>query len=301
MKLGIAVVYLVTEDNGPLLDLHLDYIDKHTRAPYTIYGAANRLLPQFRPRLENHPRVVLCDIPPTDERGLYENAYYLERLMQRAVDDGCTHLVTFHVDSFPIRSGWAEELAALLDERCVLTAALNDVDNERRPNTCFMFFTADFHRRYHPEFLAPPEVFSTPEYEAYRREFPHRAKDSGVGYGFKIWSEGLTWHELPKTNEEGGDSFFGAVHGDLVFHLGAAAGPLKLFPGAEKAPAYRIRHFVTTMLPEAIRSRLRALPRSIKDYMYPDLKLREAAFRSARRRLFDDPDSYLDSLRAGRN
>lgn len=301
MKLGIAVVYLVTEDNSRLLDLHLDRIDEHTRVPYTIYGAANRLLPRLRPRLEKHPNVVLCDIPPTDQRGLYENAYYLERLVSRAADEGCTHLATFHVDSFPIKSGWAEELAGQLNERCVLAAALNDVEHERRPNTCFMFLTADFYRRHRPRFLASPEIFSTREYEAYRREFPHRARDSGVGYGFKIWSEGLEWRELPKTNEQGSSSFFGAVHGDMVFHLGAAAGPLKLFPGAEKAKTYRLRRFFTTLLPERIRAGLRAMPRSIKDYLYPDLKLREAAFRKARRQLFEDPEAYFDSLRAGRS
>ena len=86
-----------------------------------------------------------------------------------------------------------------------------------------------------PAFVAADEIFATEEYEHYVEEFPHRARDSGIGYGFAIFRAGLTWHPLAKSNRATEDSFFGAIHGDLIFHLGAAAGPLKLYPGAERA------------------------------------------------------------------
>ena len=39
MNLGIAVVYLVNQENSRLLDIHLDQIERCTKVPYTIYAS----------------------------------------------------------------------------------------------------------------------------------------------------------------------------------------------------------------------------------------------------------------------
>ena len=98
MKLGIAVVYMVSERNERLLDLQLTQIDEKTEVPYKIYAAVNDLLPQFRDKLEKNPNVKICDCETyrkgtgflrQDEakvptRGLiavgskYEHSFYLE-------------------------------------------------------------------------------------------------------------------------------------------------------------------------------------------------------------------------------
>src|SRR5262245_41559932 len=119
MRLGIVVVYLVQPDDGPLLDLHLRQIDRCQTVPFVLEARVQRLAPVFRPRLEAQRFVKVCQVPPTELRWGAEHAYYLDRLVEAAISDGATHVVTLHVDSFPIRTGWVEELLQRVTGACV--------------------------------------------------------------------------------------------------------------------------------------------------------------------------------------
>jgi hypothetical protein len=323
MKLGIAVVYLVSERNEPLLNLHLRQIDKLTETPYTIYAAVNGLLPPFRRKLEQNPHVRICPceayVPGTGlwrqdraqvaTKGLvavgskYEHSWYLEQLIRRAIDDGVSHVAIFHVDSFPVRPGWDSELMGRLCERCVLAGITRDPQLDHKPLTAGILFAREFYLKYRPRLLLSQEQIDSEDYRLYRQACPHTT-DSGFGYGFTMFREGLTWYPLVRSNPGGNRTLFASVYGDLIFHLHAAvfiertntAGfsvPLSRRPGLFGAGARIARMLVPVTARQRIRRRLE-----------PQLQPRqESADRQAwereRRRLFEDSDRYLMHLRTG--
>ena len=213
MKLGIVVVYLFGEESAPLIDLHLRYIEHHTGVPYVIYASVNRLGTRFRDAICRHPAVRICKCPDTLLRGMEEHAHYLNHLVRLAVEDGVSHVVTLHLDSFPIRSGWAEELAGKLSSSC----ALATID---RINTACLFFDREFYLRYRPSFLLSTAETESAGYRKYIDEFdPYQ--HSGIGYGFTAYRNGKSWYYLKDTT--GIDyTVAGRVYDDTIFHLGGA-------------------------------------------------------------------------------
>ncbi len=327
MKLGIAVVYLVSKRNGPLLDLHFRQIEENTKVPYTIYAAANDLLPPFRERLERHPHVKICpcasyergrgllrqDVERAATLGLpavcskYEHSFYLEQLIQQAIDDGVTHIAMLHVDSFPVRPGWAQELAGQLSDRCVLAGITRDRDADHKPLTAGIFYHRDFYVRYHPRLLLPQEEYDSEGYQRYCQACPH-VTDSGYGYGYTMYANDLTWCPLDRSNKGGSHVLFASIYGDLIFHLHAAAYVERTktvgftSPDAaanREADSHRRlgRSVLRHALPEAWRRRIRdVLPQRFRA---PQEYAHRQAWERERKRLFDAPSDYLAYLRSG--
>jgi hypothetical protein len=323
MKLGIAVVYMVSERNERLLDLHLSQIEKNTTTPYTIYAATNRLLPQFLKKLEENPRVKICPcesyvagsglLPYEQEqvptKGLayldskYEHSWYLEQLIRQAIDDGVTHVGLFHVDSFPVQSGWDQQLMGKFSDRCMLAGTARDTKTDYKPLTAGILFTREFYVTYRPKLLLTQQELDSPEYQQYSKEYPH-GRGSGVGYGFRMFVEGLTWHPLFRSNLGGNHALFGTVHGDMIFHLMAAA-----VVDQQNAVDYTVRasqrrglvgvmaRFSTVVVPPKVRTAIRnhLLKRINRWYRSNDRE----DWERERALLLEDPQRYLAYLRMG--
>jgi hypothetical protein len=302
MKLGILVVYLVADDNERLLEIHLSQIEKTTRVPFCIYAAANRLLPRFRERIERLSYVKICPIPDTDIRGLDEHPYYLERLAKDAVSDGATHICTFHVDSFPVRAGWAEEISAKLVGDCVLAGIQRDKETDKKPASEFMMFTREFYLAHHPNFRIPEHLIASDEYQRYAAACPH-TPDSGVGYGFAIWLAHLSWLPLLRVDKGKNRFYCGGLYGDLIFHLGGA---VRYHEGPQKVTGAQIH---TASLLSIVRSAaLRIIPWRLRTrvlYMLGLVDWVEAHFtvpalQATRAALLADPEGFLRRLQEHR-
>ncbi len=323
MKLGIAVVYLVSDRNEQLLDLHLSQIEKNTTIPYTIYACTNRLQPHFLKKLEANSRVKICpcetyiagsgllrqDREQLANKGLafldskYEHSWYLEQLIRQAIDDGVTYIALFHVDSFPVRFGWDKELIARFTDKCVLAGTARDTTTDYKPLTAGILFGREFYLKYHPRLLLTQEETDSEDYRRYGEAYPHSG-GSGVGYGFRMFMEGLTWHPLLRSNLGGDHALFGTVHGDMIFHLMATA-----VVDQQNAVDYTIRasqrqglfgamaRFSVVVLPERLRRSVRSrLSGRIKKWYKSNDR---EDWERQRAMLLSDPENYLAYLRTG--
>jgi hypothetical protein len=305
-----VVVYLVNEEDEALLDLHLSMIGRYTGLPYRIYGSVNRLSTRFLPKLESHAHVEVCRYPSTDLRGFPEHAYYLDRLVETAVRDDCSHVVMLNVDSFPVRKSWASALAGYLDEHCVLAGVKRVENHDNKPHPSCIFFHRDFYLQYRPSLILSEDQLRSPEVRRYLEE-SGAIHDTGVGYGFKLFSKGLGWHPLLRSNRAEDHYIIASVYGDIIFHLGGATREKKIHlperrlidEGMDKIPVRllsRMMRLVSGAVPEAAGRKLERLRLSL---LFPavdkELQSSERAYERARRRLLDDADGYLEYLRHG--
>ncbi len=307
MKLGIVVVYFVKEENEALLDLHLKQIEKHTKVPYTIYGSTNRLLPKFHDKVAHQPNLKVCRCPTTDLRSDHEQIYYLEHLIGEAIRDGCSHIVTLHVDSFPLRSDWAETLAGKLSGSCVF--AVPYYGNY----TACLFFGRDFYLAYQPRFTLSQEETSSEQYVRFCREFDH-IPHAGIGFFFKAYREGLSWFPLTESKKPSARYVFHSnIYNDIIYHLNAAASPDNTpvkstsLMGIRKwmwrylwASVFRI--ILLTKIQQKARGSMRLIRKMIswgwRHIGVPLFYL--PVCRHEREKLLEDPEAYLHYLRTGK-
>jgi hypothetical protein len=300
MKLGIVVVYLCEEEDEPLLDLHLNRIEAHTGAPFVIYGSVNRLAPRLRERLRRHAAVRLCECPETALRGASEHACYLDCLTRIAVEDGASHVVSLHLDSFPIRSGWAEELSNRLSPSCAF-ATLD------RISTACLMFSRDFYLRHRPAFALSEAQRRDAKYRQYLAEHdpvPH----SGIGYGFAAYSNGLSWYYL-RDRDDGPPSVIGRIYDDMIFHLyGAVRLGERRFEnsGVLRSPRYArfadaVAGLARAVLPRRARNYLRARFSAPKYRLLDRPRLRSLSRQvsEAKRQMLEDPDAFFNRVRTG--
>jgi len=235
MKLGIVVVYFVSKENIKLMHIHLERIAAHTTVPYTIYGLINsnpkRTLPKVLKKLERTPNLQIVkrlrpDLSMFGESAalpVIEHAYYLDQLVRVAFQDGCSHIATLHVDSFPVKDRWDQILIDSLKRRCHLTAIQRIEDKDAKPHPSGMLFTANFYRKYRPTFRLQAADYSSPDFKKYVEENDGLIiRDSGVGYGFRMWECGLEWIPLKRSNKNEDHHLFGGIYGDCLFHVGGA-------------------------------------------------------------------------------
>jgi hypothetical protein len=303
MKLGLAVVYLVREDSELLLRMHLDRIRRHTSVPYVIHGAPLRLPAAFHRHLQGTDVRVHSLTPPQDVLSHVEHSALLTELLNRAVADGCTHVGTLHVDSFPVADGWAQTMAGRLSPQTPVAAVLEEKEGDTmaRPNLAGMIALADYWRETRPWLVPSTEMEQTAEWTGFLRRHRQHVTHSGVGLGYCLERAGKTWSPLRRTNSRRRHPVLAGVYDDLIFHLGAATRPPNFFTNSEATEESaamllrrRVASWIRRLLPKRLRRSLSPLRATVRLYDQRPREQNERIFSEIRGELFNDPDRFLE-------
>ncbi len=297
--LGILVVYhLKDDDDLPLLELHLDRIARHTLVPYTLFAVVNRVTDRARALVRAAPRVVICEVPPTDRRASREHAYYLDAMVPRALAAGCSHLCTLDVDSFPIDDRWLEVLVAAMPPEAGLAGILRTENSDvALAHPSCVLATREFFERFAPSFS--PDPIDSVEYRAFVRETGQLA-DTGIRLTAALWSAGLPWGRITRTNAVDPHYLIAGIYGDVVFHLGGIARGKVFRTDLVRSRVHRwsrpLEHLPApgAALGAAKRRVIRAVRGPAERRMAEHNRV---AYSSLREQLFSDPDRLFATLR----
>ena len=209
-----------------LLGVHLDQIRRCTTVPYQMYISAGGLDLETWHQLESEPNLVVEEIHvPHDLSTQPEESYLQERLMDRAVLDGATHIVLMQPDVFPVERGWAERLAAELTDEAPVCALLEEGDGDTmaRPNpACLMIESR--HLVEHGLMLDPPEELeASDEWKAFLLRHGQRLTRPGTMYAYMLEEKGLSWTPLRRTNSRDHHRVLCGIYGDTIFRFGSMA------------------------------------------------------------------------------
>ncbi len=224
MKLGVCCVYFYGPDSRWLLDLQLRYIAATLAGyDYTIYAAANRLLPELRSDLQTAPHVKIVSLPQFEGTGSFEHAFYLDLLLRQAANDGCTHLAAIDADSFPVLPDWPRVLLQRMGSRRLAAVLRRENLDTFLPHPCGLFMARSFLLEHAPRMFPPKsEIIADASFQEFLKETGQRT-DTGVGYGYALWKVKEPWLPLTRSNRSNPHFLMAGIYGDVFFHLGASS------------------------------------------------------------------------------
>ncbi len=297
-RVGILVVYyLRSDDDLPVLALHLEHVARHTRRPFTVYGTANRVTPAARELLGQHDWLRLCEVEPTELRGSREHGYYLDALAAIAVADGVETIVTLDVDSFPIADGWIETVEQAADAHGGVAGVLRVENGDTvLPHPSCVTMRAEFFSRYRPSFS--PDSDGTPEFRRFLRS-THQAGDTGLGLAYTLWSHQLPWARLLRSNAVDVHPVIAGVYADCVFHLAGVASGTIFRRDLRASWVHRITDPIERI---PVRGRLRTAKQAFLTRVQARshraiVERNRAVYSRVWDRLVHDPDRFFDELR----
>ena len=217
--LGICVVYLVTEADGyALLDHSVHQIKRLTRGPFRIYGCCPNGDDETIRRMTRNG-IIHQDIPERRPHISEEHSNLLDMLVDRAIRDDCTHVVTFDMDSWPICDGWDELYCGILDDRFPLAAMMRTELYDNFPFAAFICMRRDFWEVGSSSFSTQLRARFKPDAAGLSR----RPRETGSGILAQLFRDSQSFLRLERSNRWNVHPLIAGLYDNTIFHLGAGS------------------------------------------------------------------------------
>lgn len=294
-RIGVLVVYYLDPKEEWVIKEHFRRFDACDDKQFMIYAAINRLAPGLHHYLHERDYIKIISLPVTTVRGSDEHIWYLDRLKSAALDDGCNFICTFDVDSWPIGDGFFSTIINLLEREGVELIAIQREENGDTylPHPSFTFASADFFKRYDVSFGSPKSISKQKNFKLFL-EKTKQARDSGIGVGFELWINNISWIKLIRSNIINYHFLMGGVYGDLVFHVGGSSWN-KRFRGEGETWGVRVTKFMTST---PVIWRFRGLIATWLEKIRPDgvIKRNASIYQKIRQDLMVNPDLFYRKI-----
>lgn len=143
----------------------------------------------------------------------------LDRLVERALEDGCEAVASFDMDSWPVLDGWDLRYRAALSARTPVAAIVRTELRDNFPFAAFTLLRADFWRPARSSFSA----LRGPARSAAGAALASRPGETGSGILAQLHDEGLRFLRLERSNAWDLHPVLAALYDDAFFHLGAGS------------------------------------------------------------------------------
>jgi hypothetical protein len=186
---------------------------------------------ELRRVLEATPRVRIVSLPQYEAdpvadvwmEASFEHAFYLDRLLREAAEDGCTHLAAIDSDSFPVLPGWPKVLLQRMGKTRFAGVLRSENLDTNLPHPSGLFMDRSFLLERAPRLLPPrSEVLSNASFREFLKETAQRT-DTGIGFGHALWESKEPWLPLLRSNQRNPHFLMAGIYGDVFFHLGASS------------------------------------------------------------------------------
>lgn len=207
MHLAILVVYVFDDARLPLFEYHLARLRRHTDVPFRIFAAAHKVTGAARHRLGEIPEITVVDCTPPVAMGVRdEHSYCLDRLAAHAADGPYSHFSSLHLDSFPVRDGWAQAMADTADDAELSAIVPNGY-------SAGLFWTRAFYETHKPSMLVPADERETARFQRFKAAYPtYDHVETGLGYIYAAWRDEVPWRAVTTDGER-------KIYEGLLFHL----------------------------------------------------------------------------------
>ncbi len=213
------MIYLVQDaESACLLPLSIRQIKLRTRGEYRVYGCALRLSDDQIAHLHREG-VELPEIAPSPKTGRAEHAHYLDRLVDHAFAEGCSHVATFDMDSWPIRDDWNTVCEGLVSEQVPVASVVRAEIGDNFPFPALTFLTREFWKAGESSFSVTQRARFADEHSG----DVNRPQETGSGIQAQLRQEGRSFAPLYRTNTWDPHPVMCGIYADLVFHLGAGS------------------------------------------------------------------------------